>query len=39
MTEKGYKPTHFTSQAGSDQPSEAIKSFHSQILHQAQTAL
>ena len=39
MTERGYKPTEDMCQAGDDQPSDAIKNFHHQVLQQAQLAL
>ncbi len=39
LTDQGYKPTQQVRQAGDDQPSDAIKNLHHQILQQAQLAL
>lgn len=37
--DKGYKPTEVNSHFGEDLPSEAVRSFHSQLLERAQKAL
>lgn len=39
LTNKGYKPTQNLRQAGDDQPSDAVKNLHHQILQQAQLAI